>query len=241
MDLDLVVSKPSCATQDSGKDQSYYYMSRDEELLGQIGRNILVHSYHWTEYAMTLGIFTQEERWLKQSCTFWVRRPTGGGIMVHGTDLTFSFLTPPSHPLFKFSSSDLYRFWHSHLLHVIKDLCGVELSLYPKSSLTTQDLRCESCFGHMGLADGMLNGKKVLGSAIRRKKEGMIHQFCIFLQPIPESFFLLNFLDGQKSWDLYREKCSHLLESNENLSVWRNKFQEAILDSLYDIDERFHG
>ena len=92
-------------------------MIKDADLLAQLdpqGPSIL-HFYDWNVPCLTYGYFTDPACYLNldalQQCGMQkARRPTGGGIIFHLSDLAFSVLIPASHPCFSLNTLDNYAF-----------------------------------------------------------------------------------------------------------------------------------
>ena len=90
-------------------------MAIDEALL-EAAKVPSIRFYHWNSPALSFGYFGKfadvadyaAERDL-------VRRWTGGGIVFHGDDLTYSIAIPPSDPVFGESSMSIYEKIHCAL------------------------------------------------------------------------------------------------------------------------------
>ena len=85
---------------DTGKGESAWNMALDEALLhsvAAIGQPFL-RFYGWNEPAATFGYFQKYA-----DIAAWsplrplIRRPTGGGLVPHDADWTYSVIIPPSH------------------------------------------------------------------------------------------------------------------------------------------------
>src|SRR5262245_54132341 len=80
-------------------------MAKDAQLLEQLNGDSLpiLHLYEWAVPCLTYGYFMDPAQHLdlsvlKQQGLEIARRPTGGGIIFHLTDLAFSILVPSNHP-----------------------------------------------------------------------------------------------------------------------------------------------
>lgn len=222
------------------------FMRRDALLLDALAsdQSAKVHFYRWSKLEMSLGHFSRDLSSILNSRTTPVwplsRRPTGGGIMIHGRDFCFSLLIPASHKFYKISSPKLYEFWHRRLLSCFQDLliqhCQLlgastnfiqpfELHLEEEKEAKTSDLRQTACFTKKSLHDGVLSGKKILGSAIRRTKSGILHQFCLQLA-LYSAEDLCAFLKP--------EIAEKIIQKNIGLfSFLPEKKQKVILESPY--------
>jgi lipoate-protein ligase A len=166
----------------SGKCDAAFNMALDEALLenvSQIGKPVL-RFYGWTEPAATFGYFqkfTEVER--ATLLRPLIRRPTGGGIVPHDADWTYSFVVPPNHEWYSLKAIDSYRRIHEWIQSAFAKL-KIETELAPccKKSLPGQ------CFiGHEKF-DLLWHGKKVAGAAQRRNKLGLLIQGSIQPPPI---------------------------------------------------------
>ena len=99
----------------SGKCDAAFNMALDEVLLeniSQIGKPVL-RFYGWTEPAATFGYFQKfsevERATLLRPL---IRRPTGGGIVPHDADWTYSFVVPPNHEWHLLKAIESYRRIH---------------------------------------------------------------------------------------------------------------------------------
>ena len=217
-----------------------YFMQKDltffKELQGD-GQG-KVHFYRWHQLELSLGCFSDESHWLHPLCpsvfkkTRIARRPTGGGVMVHGRDLCFSLFIPKCHRFYNKDSSQLYVFWHQRLVHLLNTfLKQHHVALFGKKSavakVTLVDKECCSpelsgalstkrhhqqgaCFAKLSQYDAVINGKKILGSAIRRSRYGIMHQFCLQLGLFPET---------ELSHYLSAEGCKQVCAVNTGLLV----------------------
>ena len=90
-------------------------MALDEALLeaaSRLGKPVL-RFYGWTEPAATFGYF-QKYADVERATPLrpLIRRPTGGGIVPHDADWTYSFIVPPGHEWHGLKAEDSYRRIH---------------------------------------------------------------------------------------------------------------------------------
>ncbi|HXE41978.1 MAG TPA: hypothetical protein VN516_03050, partial [Candidatus Baltobacteraceae bacterium] len=99
----------------SGKGESAFNMALDEALLenaAQIGKPVL-RFYGWTEPAATFGYFQKFSDVARAThLRPLIRRPTGGGIVPHDADWTYSFIAPPNHEWHSLKAEESYRRIH---------------------------------------------------------------------------------------------------------------------------------
>ena len=111
-----------------------------------------------------------------------VRRWTGGGIVFHGDDLTYSIVIPASDPVFNESSIAIYEKIHRALCHALAGHNqGAELNVATLNNRRTGDRHSlhNDCFGNPVRADVMMNGRKIAGAAQRRTHRGLLQQGSI--------------------------------------------------------------
>src|SRR5437588_10941540 len=103
-----------------------------------------------------------------------VRRWTGGGIVFHGEDLTYSIVIPADHPAFSESSMSIYENVHAAIRAALAT-AGKNAELAENAGPKIS----ESCFANAVRADGMWNGRKIAGAAQRRTRRGLLQQGSI--------------------------------------------------------------
>ncbi len=146
-------------------------MAVDEALLRSSPHPVL-RIYEWEEDAVSIGYF---QRWEEVPAgRAFVRRWTGGGLVDHAADLTYTVIVPRSHPVAHLSTLDAYRLFHAAV-------CQALLSLGFSAELAADSEREPSarCFARPVRFDVMAGGKKVAGGAQRRTREGLLHQGSI--------------------------------------------------------------
>jgi lipoate-protein ligase A len=182
---------------DTGVAQAEANMIYDAHLLEQMkeGDDPILHLYGWEGASVTFGHFISLDRYInreqaaKHQLNF-ARRPTGGGIVFHLTDLAFSFLMPSSHPAFSFSTLENYAFVNSVVLDVVKDIFFLKETV----SLISDDFPSFAenhsfCMARPTQYDVVYEGKKIAGAAQRRRRQGYLHQGTISLA-IPSRLIL---------------------------------------------------
>ncbi len=165
----------------SGEGVAAFNMALDEALLEdavRIGAPVL-RFYGWTEPAASFG-YSQRFAEVSQATQLrpLVRRPTGGGLVPHPADWTYSLVFPPSHSWAELSAGDSYRRVHEWI-RVAFDRLGVETELSPccRKELPGQ------CFVGAEKHDVLWRGGKIAGAAQRRNRSGLLIQGSV--QPPP--------------------------------------------------------
>ena len=163
--------------------------------------------YSWLGPAYSVGYFQNVAEIVKRySCEkkniSVVRRITGGGIVIHGQDLTFSLAVKSSSPFFSGAAKDSY-------LRVNEALRVGLKPLHPKIDYAD----CKSipsgrgggnrvCFETPSCYDLLLDGKKIVGASQRRKNGVILHQSSVFLEGDRRNL-ILKILEGFKeTWKI---------------------------------------
>lgn len=166
---------------DTGKGEPAWNMAVDEALLlavAKIGKPVL-RFYGWTEPAATFGYFQHHA-----DIAAWtplrplIRRPTGGGLVPHDADWTYSVIIPPSHPWYELRAVESYLQLHRWVTAALRAAnISAELALSARKEIPGQ------CFAGAEQYDVLVGGRKVAGAAQRRAREGLLIQGSIQALP----------------------------------------------------------
>lgn len=154
-------------------------MAIDESLL-RLVRAPVLRIYGWNEACVSIGYFQKAA--VVSPGTPFVRRYTGGGLVEHGRDLTYTLVLPAGHALTLAGTLPSYQAIHRGVAAALQ-AAGVECRL-----ATAQPKKDHpSCFLKPVPADVLdAQGNKLAGAAQRRTKQGCLHQGTILLPgPIP--------------------------------------------------------
>jgi lipoate-protein ligase A len=167
---------------DSGPGLPALNMAWDEALLlhvAELGAPVL-RFYGWTQPAATFGYFQKIadiESWTMLRPL--IRRPTGGGLVPHDADWTYSFAVPPGHWWFKLRAEESYRRLHEW----IRDAFA-QVQLPTELATDCAKTAPGRCFAGPEKSDLLWREQKIAGAAQRRAREGMLIQGSV--QPLPE-------------------------------------------------------
>jgi len=156
-------------------------MAADEALLEAMPRlgHPVLRFYQWNEPAATFGYFQKFAE--VESATLLrplIRRPTGGGLVPHDADWTYSLAFPVGCEWHSLRAEESYRRVHEWIRAAFTRL-GVATALAPccnKSALG-------QCFVGYEKHDLLWHGRKIGGAAQRRNKLGLLIQGSV--QPPP--------------------------------------------------------
>ena len=156
-------------------------MALDEALLESVTVPVL-RIYRWDGPAVSFG-YSQSlaaVRKIHPSVPV-VRRWTGGGIVEHGSDLTFSLVVPGDEPLARLRPAETYRLIHEAVAGLLAD--GTRLIR------AGENAPGEACFTAPAVHDVTTDdGRKLCGGAQRRTRRGFLHQGSIQNIRLPEDF-----------------------------------------------------
>jgi len=147
-------------------------MAVDEALLREV-REPVLRIYEWNVPAVSLGYFQHAA--LAGERPF-IRRYTGGGLVDHAHDITYTIVLPRAHPWMDISAPESYCTIHRGVQAVLK-ACGIGSELTPEASTAES----ESCFAKPVRFDIVAPSGKLSGAAQRRTREGLLHQGSILL------------------------------------------------------------
>jgi len=158
-------------------------MAVDEVLLLRAEQPIL-RIYGWELPAVTYGYF---ERWepviAANPGREAVRRWTGGGIVPHGEDWTYSLIVPRYDPFARVNAGESYRLVHE-LLGTAMRQEGVRAGVTPQAAPKIS----QACFENPAQYDLLAAGHKIAGAAQRRSRFGMLHQGSVQGIAVPPGF-----------------------------------------------------
>ena len=158
-------------------------MAVDEALLAEAATPIL-RFYRWRQPSLSFGYFGLYAEAARQSDQREiVRRWTGGGIVPHGDDLTYSLIIPKEHPFLAKSSLEIYAAVHEAIRRALESN-NIEAALVNQATPRIS----EHCFANAVRADVVSDGRKIAGAAHRRSRAGLLHQGSIQRHDLPDRF-----------------------------------------------------
>ncbi len=158
-------------------------MAADEAILEHIGRGETLPTlrlYSWEPACLSLGHAQPysdiDQQRLQSRGWEMVRRPTGGRAILHTDELTYSVIGPVDHPLLAGSILESYNRLACALLWAVRSL-GLDAQSNPLSA-ELPGARHGSvnpvCFEVPSAYEITVAGKKLIGSAQARRKEGVL-------------------------------------------------------------------
>jgi lipoate-protein ligase A len=161
-------------------------MAIDEALL-EYAAVPSIRFYRWDSPALSFGYFG---RFAHVACYAGerdlVRRWTGGGIVFHGDDLTYSIVIPANDNAFSESSMSIYEKVHRALCDALDGngkravvAGGGDPGRTADAIRTAFSAGVYNCFANPVRADVMVDGRKIAGAAQRRARRGLLQQGSI--------------------------------------------------------------
>jgi lipoate-protein ligase A len=147
-------------------------MAVDEALLREV-RGPVLRLYEWSMPAVSLGYF--QPATLAGERPF-VRRYTGGGLVDHAHDVTYTIVLPRAHPWMELSMPESYGRIHRGVQAALA-ACRIESELAPSAFA----VESEACFQKAVRFDIIAGTQKLSGAAQRRTRGGLLHQGSILL------------------------------------------------------------
>ncbi|RCK75415.1 MAG: Lipoate-protein ligase A [Anaerolineae bacterium] len=171
-------------------------MAVDEAILDAIGKELVpptLRLYSWQPPCLSLGyaqpISDVNLPALLSNGWDLVRRPTGGRAILHTDELTYAVIGPPQEPRLQGSVLESYQRLSQALLKAL-DLLHIPAQAKPLSSPTPTATSALSgspasashmpehpnpvCFETPSNYEILANGKKIIGSAQARRKDGVL-------------------------------------------------------------------
>lgn len=175
----------------TGNNTAAMNMALDEALMIRQENDALptLRFYGWTHPSFSFGYFQKiadvvnVQKCREQRIEF-VRRPTGGGTVIHGWDLTYTVAVPLDNPLIPKNTLESYRIIHECIIEGLQRL-NIKAKHFSERTNSNQNIQ-NICLTNPTKYDVLIDGKKVAGAAQRRKRGVMLHQGYIALDMPPD-------------------------------------------------------
>jgi lipoate-protein ligase A len=160
-------------------------MARDEALLEFVAEYpsaAALRLYGWSEPTLSLGYFQPiaeaetNPRWRGLPR---VRRPTGGGALLHDLEVTYAMALPRDHTVAR-QTTELYRRVHAAIVAQLKER-GVEATRRGEEVDRTTASRPFLCFADRDPEDVISGVAKLAGSAQRRRSGAVLQHGSILI------------------------------------------------------------
>ncbi|TAJ23589.1 MAG: hypothetical protein EPO68_02735 [Planctomycetota bacterium] len=155
-------------------------MALDEAQLELEGLPPTLRFYTWKPAALSLGWFQRIEDVPAAAHALVVRRLTGGGAIQHARELTYSLAAPGDVAPFDGPIARSYERIHAALAAALAAF-GARTELRGARALASDVAGTGMCFHASSALDLVLEERKLVGSAQRRKKGRVLHHGSIKL------------------------------------------------------------
>jgi lipoate-protein ligase A len=169
---------------ESGPCPATMNMAIDEALAHSVREGAsppVLRVYAWTTPSVSIGCFQKIDAVNLPCCADLhipvVRRPTGGRAVLHGDELTYSFSAPTGAGPFSKGLMDSYH-------QISRALCRAVSVLGPAAEARTTRAQEEAsgnplCFHSASFAEITVLNRKLVGSAQKRWRDGLLQQGSI--------------------------------------------------------------
>lgn len=200
--------------------------------------------YGWNKPSITIGEFQKiselDMEFCKSNGIPVVRRPTGGKGIIHFDDITYSF-SSKKEGIF---SGNLFKSYSiiAQLLTEAFALSGVKVDIIKEKKVTNKS---PICFARSSFGEISLYGKKIVGSAQKRWRDGFLQQGTIPLKVNKEIVKKVFCSDEADSLcgvrELIRDFCPDSFMKNFKRALENFGFQvveEPLLEEEVDLAQR---
>jgi len=210
-------------------------MAHDFLLLNRYEPNdaLRIRHYNWVRPAFTFGM-SQSYSYVKSEVTDpraeVRRRPTGGGVVNHLEDWTYSLVIPTAHPLGNAQPVETYQRIHECMATaMIAQGCDVVLNKSAPENATPG-----VCFDKPEVHDVVLRNfpTKVAGAAQKRSKAGYLMQGSIWKPIVPD-------LEWNRFYNDFILEIAKIAEAEVQFESWPHwkETEEKQLVDQFDSDD----
>lgn len=183
----LIIDEPADGVWNMAVDQALLQSAEDSD-------QITLRLYRWSRPTLSLGYFQKyEDRKLHAGsldCDV-VRRKTGGGAILHDSELTYSLAVPRRHRWSQ-ENEQLYDLVHQAIIGQLTGIglnahlfgeteTGCDETLAIDGQVATIDAKAFLCFERRTSGDVVCGGWKIVGSAQRRLRSSLLQHGSILL------------------------------------------------------------
>ena len=220
-------------------DESHANMATDLWMLRAFPRPDCprLRHYGWNRPCHTFG-YGQDFDWVAKQAgepfESLCRRPTGGGLVDHRDDWTYSLVIPAVHPAAGCQIRASYEALHRALAEA-RSLLGVETKAVDPPSRKGGEGDFPSSPGHCFEEpvaydlSRLEDGAKVAGAAMKRGREGLLLQGSIQRQLVPD-------LSWEQLIALFSQRLALFLETIVEAIDWPSGWEEAREPFLKEIE-----
>ncbi len=172
----------------TGAGNGAFNMAVDEVLANIVPTTIPVFRlYSWQQKTISTGYHQGVAEIDRQKCkdegVDIVRRPTGGRAIFHDQEITYSVIIPRQHDLYDKNALDVYNLISEALVQGLALLApGIALKKSNRESADFAGYRNDfACFATSAKYEILHQGRKLVGSAQRKFRNGLLQHGSILL------------------------------------------------------------
>ncbi len=189
----LIITKPMTGA---------WNMAADQALMESLAKNNslpILRLYAWSPPCLSLGyaqtFHDMDIKRLHQRGWDYVRRQTGGRAILHTDELTYSVIGPENEPRLRGGVLPSYRRLSTAILDALVQL-GLPAEAFPSETAGANSNQQPVCFEVPSSYEITVSGKKLVGSAQARKREGVLQHGSVPLYgDITRIIDVINFKD----------------------------------------------
>ncbi len=228
-----------------GEKSGAYNMALDKYLALYPPDKPVLRLYYWDPPAVSLGygqkIIGYDKNIFDILNIDIVKRPTGGRAVFHRNEITYSVVIPENYEYFKCGIHELYRIISEALLAGLKNInsnCKIERNVKEVNEYTKN----VNCYESTARFEIILNGKKIVGSAQRRLKNGILQHGSILFE---DNQFLLNSLLSERDSEIaeikeYFKSVVNIFDTEIDKNYIKNEllkgFQKELVEKFIDFE-----
>jgi len=199
--------------------------------------NARFRHYDWHRPAFTFGYsqligFVREQLPAGEVVEL-CRRPTGGGVVDHRSDWTYSLVIPSEHDLYEARATESYRLVHACIAEALHTLGEPARLKEPGADGTGNQAGCGPgvCFTRAEHYDVVQphTGAKIAGAAQKRSKQGLLFQGSIARSAVSPAL----------DWDKFEVLLVSNLAKALNLAPVQTPWPEISEDEISALTEQY--
>ena len=211
-------------------------MAVDEALLIEMQGRPVLRFYSWNPYCLSLGYGQRcsvvHRQGLAERGYSLVRRPSGGGAILHAQEVTWCLVLPASHPLAAGSIDEGYRRIAVVMREAMRSL-GIAATLEDGgASRRTRP----ACFETPASHELVVNGRKLLGCArVQRRHALLQHGSLPLAGDVAGIAAVLDYPDAPAREEAalrLRNQAITLADASQGAAVAAGQVTQAIVDAF---------
>lgn len=167
----VLVKGPLSGEENMGEDVKMFELQRESNSVP------VVRLYRWVVPTVTYGRLqprgAAEAFAAISGAKAVVQRPTGGGMVFHDSDLSFSVVWRRGHPTLPPCIKNVYRLFHEAIAKELRSV-GISVSLHQTEG--SKRTPPGSCYQEFSRDDILWENKKIVGGALRVTSWGRLYQ-----------------------------------------------------------------